>query len=260
MVLRQYFLCYVVVNLLVLFTLHSRGNEHIKESSKTAVSLLTKGQEEENQDTDSSGEKKFGQPIDVDEDQTVTFINENAPEIKNQDISPEQELQMASMQDSSYQEDSDGETNGMSLDTIASRTLEQTSTSDIDQLVQDEDTNTFLTDEKLGNYSQGESDDILQRQFIAPLPNIHHIRRPVIIRHHEGFVREPHPYPATIHVRLPNQVNVLPKMYNVHHYSPHYYPVHYRKQLGVPVPYYVPMKPGPDVQDTHLHVYHPGRY
>lgn len=259
MVLRKYFLYYAVITLFIVFPTHSKGNEHVKGSHQTTVSLLTEGQEEENQETDSSGEKKFGQPIDVDEEDKISaFINKNAPEIKNQDISPQQELQMASIQDSSYQEASDGEADGVSLDKLASRTLEQTSTSDVDELSQDEDTNSYGFDEKLGNYSQGESDEILQRQFIAPMPGIHHIRRPVIIRHQAEFMREPHPYPATIHVRLPSQVNVLPKMYNVHHYSPQYYPVHYRKEQSVPSPYYVPMKTGPDVQDTHLHVYHPG--
>lgn len=258
MVLRKCFLCSVV--LLLLCTINSRGIEHIKDSHQNTVSLLTEGQEKQNQETDSSGDKKFGQPIGVDdEDNTAAFINEKAPEIKSQDISPEQELQMASIQDSSYQEATDEQANDISLDSLASRTLEQaSSTQDLDQLAEDNDS--YVSDEKLGNYSQGESDDILQRQFIAPLPVIHPSRpEPVIIRRPAGFIREPHPYPATIHVRLPNHVNVLPRIYNVHHYSPHYYPVHYRKEQSVPLPYYVPMKTGPDVQDTHLHVYHPGR-
>lgn len=257
MVLRQCLLYCGLLNVLILFAVNSSGVEQVKE---IAVTHLTKGQESEDEEIQSSGEKRFGEPIDMnDEESKFSHINENV--IESQDISPEQELQMASMQDSSYQEANEAGVNGMSLDTLSSRTLEHSSTSDVDESTQDEDTNSYLTDPAMGNYSQGESEDVLQRQFIEPMPPVH-IRGPgpVIIGHHVGLMRVPHPYPASIHLRLPSQVNVLPKMYNVHHYSPQYYPVRYSKKQSLPMPFYVPMKTGPDVEDTHLHVYHSGKW
>ena len=242
-----------------------------QETATTRSLLNSASGEGDEEESFSSGYKRFGEPLDVDEHSDTSFnaattssvVDENAPEIKNQDISPEQELLMASTQDSSYQEANLAGADGQDLDTLTGRSLEleHTSTSELDDKLnladEDEDgINSLISDSMVGNFTQneGDSDDETpERQSIAPIPTFHdQIQRPVPMR-------IPLPYPASIHVRLPGQVNVVPRLYAVHHYRNVPYPVRYHKHQDVATPYYIPYKTGMDVEDTHLDVYHPGK-
>jgi hypothetical protein len=236
-------------------------------------------------DESTSGTKKFDEPSYSEQQSsntnlkdTSSIVNENLPEIKGQDISPEQEILMAATQDSSYQEANMGDATGQDLDTIAGRTLQQTSTPDTQEKGDIDSQDVLDNDDPLssdsllgfGNFSQngGDSEDLSddplggatrERQVINRERHLIHYPSFHVFRHFQPLLRTPRPYPATIHVRLPGDVHTVPRVYPVHDYRHFPVPVRYHKVQNVDSPYYVPYKSGPDVEETHLEVYQPSK-
>lgn len=226
----------------------------------------------DNKDDDkdsSSGTKKFEEPNYFDPSQETNFkdtssiVNDNLPEIKGKDVTPEQEMLMAASQDSDYQQASVGDVNGQVFGALTGRSLGHSfPTAD-----GPEDDESLSSDNMMafGNFSDDQGGESEDYSDLLSSPNkqrqqIHYpdYRDPRLFHGHP-FMKAPMPYPATIHVRLPGGVQVLPKVYPVHDYKDVPIPVRYHKVQSVDSPYYVPYKAGPDVDETHLDVFHPGK-
>lgn len=269
------FLCFwVVLNLL-----RDKGVDGFKD--KTLVGPLnaihSNSIDEEDDDEDStSGTKKFEEPNYFDQSQETnskdisSIVNENLPDIKGKDVTPEQEMLMAATQDSDYQQASVGDVNGQIFGALAGRSLGHTSTADRQENggTSPEDDDSLSSDPLMlfGNFSDSQVGDSEYLDGDLPVginrqrQQIHypdyHDARPF---HMHPFMKAPMPYPATIHVRLPGGVKVVPKVYPVHEYKDVPIPMRYHKVQSVDRPYYVPYKAGPDVEETHVDVFHPGK-
>ncbi|XP_031565636.1 adhesive plaque matrix protein 2-like, partial [Actinia tenebrosa] len=258
------FLCFWVVMNLSCDEVVDGLKDKTLEGPPNTIHSESTDEEDDVEDGSTSGTKKFEEPNYFDQSSqetnikdTSSIVNEDLPDIRGKDVTPEQEMLMAATQDSDYQQASVGDVNGQVFGALTGRSLRRTSSTDEkeNEGTSSEDNDSLSSDNLMGfsNFSEsqgGDSED--QRQQIH-YP-VYHDPRPFGVH---PPMKAPMPYPATIHVRLPGSVHMVPKVYPVHDYRGVPVPVRYHKVQNVDSPYYVPYKAGPDVEETHLDVFHP---